>query len=135
MTPVTQFNYPTQVRFGPGAMGEVPEHLAALGIQRPLLVTDKIVAELPPGQKLASCLANLPLDSALFSGIWGNPVISQVQAGVAAFREHKADGIVALGGGASMDVAKIIALVESDQYLQRQIFVQICEKMLLEEAK
>jgi len=111
MTTVTQFNYPTQVRFGPGAMGEVPEHLAALGIQRPLLVTDKIVAELPPGQELASCLANLPLDSALFSGIWGNPVITQVQAGVAAFREHKADGIVALGGGASMDVAKIIALM------------------------
>jgi len=47
----------------------------------------------------------------VFSGIWGNPVKSQVTAGVSAFNAHRADAIVALGGGAAIDVAKAIALM------------------------
>src|SRR5690606_15261285 len=51
------------------------------------------------------------LKPAVFSEIWGNPVKSQVAAGVQAFRDHKADAIVGLGGGAALDVAKAIALM------------------------
>src|SRR3954464_1855107 len=51
------------------------------------------------------------LASAVFSGIWGNPVKSQVTAGVEAYRAHRADAIVAIGGGAAIDVAKAIALM------------------------
>ena len=51
------------------------------------------------------------LEPALFSDIAGNPVESSVTAGVAAYRAHKADGIIGLGGGAALDVAKAIALM------------------------
>jgi alcohol dehydrogenase class IV len=47
----------------------------------------------------------------VFSGIWGNPVKSQVLAGVDAFRAHRADSIVGLGGGAALDVAKAILVM------------------------
>jgi len=51
------------------------------------------------------------MDVAVYSDIWGNPVKSQVAGGVAAFREHRADAIIGLGGGAALDVAKAIALM------------------------
>ena len=47
----------------------------------------------------------------MFAGVWGNPIESQVTAGVAAYRAHAADAIVAVGGGAAIDVAKAIALM------------------------
>ena len=51
------------------------------------------------------------LDSAVFSGIWGNPVRSQVAAGAEAFRAHAADSVIGVGGGAALDVAKAVALM------------------------
>ncbi|MEO2146844.1 MAG: iron-containing alcohol dehydrogenase, partial [bacterium] len=110
MSDITQFNYPTPIRFGAGVVSELPQQLETLGSKRPLLVTDKILAQLPIGLALRETLEQSAFESAVFSEIWGNPVISQVEQGLAAFREHQADAIVAMGGGASLDVAKIIAL-------------------------
>jgi hypothetical protein len=53
------------------------------------------------------------LNPGLFASIWGNPVKSQVTAGVVAYRSHDADCIVALGGGAAIDVAKAVCLMVS----------------------
>ena len=79
------------------------------GIKRPLIVTDRGIAPLP---LLKSFLADLAgLEVAVYSEIWGNPVKSQVDGGVAAFRAHRADAVIGLGGGAALDVAKAIALM------------------------
>ena len=48
---------------------------------------------------------------AVFSEIFGNPVRSQVMAGAAAFKAHRADAVIGVGGGAALDVAKAIALM------------------------
>ncbi|WP_017299844.1 iron-containing alcohol dehydrogenase [Nodosilinea nodulosa] len=103
------YNFPTRIRFGPGARHELTAELTTLGIQRVLIVTDKDVAQLPWFPALEESL--IAFDSATFSGVWGNPVVSQVNAGVEAWKAHQADGIVAVGGGAPMDVAKAIALM------------------------
>lgn len=117
LSSLSTYNFPTKIRFGAGASGELAESLKALGIQRPLLVTDRDVVQLPWLAKIEDSLKALEGDLegvfqlATFSDVWGNPVVSQVTAGVAAYAAHNADGIVAVGGGAPMDVAKAIALM------------------------
>jgi hypothetical protein len=105
----TTISFPTTIHFGPGARKLVGEHLRAHGKKRPLLVTDGGVAALPLLKTVTSELSGLKV--AVYSGIWGNPVKSQVDGGVAAFKAHKADSIIGLGGGAALDVAKAIALM------------------------
>ncbi|HEY0706291.1 MAG TPA: iron-containing alcohol dehydrogenase, partial [Polyangia bacterium] len=108
---IHQYNFPTRIQFGPGASALVPEALKEAGKSRPLIVTDKGLAPLPPVVDNAALCKKAGLAVEVFSGIWGNPVKSQVTAGVEAFRAHKADAIVAIGGGAAIDVAKAIAVM------------------------
>ena len=106
---IERFAFPTAIHFGPGARKLVAGHLGAQGLERPLIVTDRGIAPLP---LLAKFIADLHgLDVAVYSDIWGNPVKSQVDNGVAAFHKHRADSIIGLGGGAALDVAKAIALM------------------------
>src|SRR6185369_14009722 len=79
--------------------------------KRPLIVTDRGLAPLAPVTETLARLNGEGLSGAVFSGVWGNPVKSQVTAGVAAFREHGADSIIGLGGGAAIDVAKAILVM------------------------
>ena len=108
---IHQYNFPTRVHFGAGAVKLLPTALKELGVTRPLIVTDRGLAPLAPVTGTRDLLAQAGLPVEVFSGIWGNPVKSQVTAGVAAFNAHRADAIVALGGGAAIDVAKAIALM------------------------
>jgi alcohol dehydrogenase class IV len=108
---IHRFAFPTTIHFGAGARKLVAGHLSAHGLERPLVVTDRGIAPLPLLARFVSDLH--PLDVAVYSEIWGNPVKSQVANGVAAFREHGADSIIGLGGGAALDVAKAIALMAS----------------------
>src|SRR5437868_13125138 len=106
---IHRFAFPTTIHFGAGARALVVEHLKAQGIKRPLIVTDRGIAPLP---MLKSFIADLPgLDVGVFSDIWGNPVRSQVDQGVAAYKPHRADAVIGLGGGAALDVAKAVALM------------------------
>ncbi len=106
---IYRFAFPTTIHFGAGARQLVAEHLGAQGLERPLIITDRGIAPLPLLPKFVRDLHGL--DVAIYSEIWGNPVKSQVENGVAAFRRHRADSIIGLGGGAALDVAKAIALM------------------------
>ena len=106
---IHRFAFPTDIHFGPGARREAAAYLAAQGCKRPLIVTDKGVAALPLLGEFKSTLQGLAVE--VFAGVAGNPVTSQVDAGVAAFRQHRADAVIGLGGGAALDVAKAVALM------------------------
>jgi alcohol dehydrogenase class IV len=108
---IVQFSFPTRIQSGPGAVGLVGGALLEAGKKRPLIVTDRGLAPLAPVTETEQKLAGAGLDVAVFSGIWGNPVKSQVLAGTGAFRAHRADSIVGLGGGAALDVAKAILVM------------------------
>ncbi|HET9931582.1 MAG TPA: iron-containing alcohol dehydrogenase [Polyangiaceae bacterium] len=109
--PIHQYNFPTKIHYGPGALEMLPDVLKSAGKSRPLIVTDRGLAMLPPVLEASALLKRANLEHTVFSGVWGNPVKSQVSAGVEAFRSHGADAIVGLGGGAALDVAKAIALM------------------------
>lgn len=108
---VVQFNFPTPIKYGPGATKHLPETLREFGVARPLIVTDKGIAALPPVTGTARLLKDAGLAVEVFSGVWGNPTVSQAEAGAAAYAAHRADGIVAIGGGAALDVAKCVAVL------------------------
>ncbi|NER83197.1 MAG: iron-containing alcohol dehydrogenase [Leptolyngbya sp. SIO1D8] len=109
VSPVHTYSFPTKIHFGAGSRSMLPDTLATLGLQRPLVVSDRDVSQLPWFPALVDLLGDFKVST--FSGVWGNPVVSQVDAGLVVYREHQADGIVAVGGGAPMDVAKAIALM------------------------
>lgn len=108
---ITRFSFPTTIHFGPGARRLAGRHLLEHGVRRPLLVTDRGLAALPMTGEFMSDLRSAGLAPSLFGGVHGNPTARQVMAGAAAFREHGADAVIGFGGGAALDVAKVVGLV------------------------
>lgn len=106
-----QFSFPTAITFGPGARHHVAEHLSGVAVRRPLIVTDRGIASLPFVAEFAAELQRAGLKANVFGGVFGNPTASQVASGAAAYREHQADSVIGLGGGAALDVAKAVALM------------------------
>ena len=107
---ITSWNYPTSVRFGAGAIAELPEACRSLGMQNPLLVTDAMLAKLDIAAKTLQTVKTLA-STAPSSGHLPCPVGQDVDKGVAVLRAGGHDGVIAFGGGAAMDVAKAIALM------------------------
>lgn len=107
----------TQVRFDFGAVELLPKELRSRGIKRPMLVTDAGL--------IASGLAErvrglMPEDSALYSDLTANPAAEDVDAAVRVYREHGCDGLVALGGGSAIDLAKGISVMATHEGMLRE---------------
>ena len=110
---ISRFSFPTAIRFGPGARKETGDHLRQQGCTRPLIVTDRALGALPVLAEFKSHLAGL--DVAVFDSVFGNPTASQVMAGALAFKAHRADCVIGFGGGAALDVAKVVGIVATHE--------------------
>jgi alcohol dehydrogenase class IV len=110
---LANFSFPTAIAFGPGVRKEVARHLQEQGLKRPLLVTDRALAALPVLAEFQSHLQGL--DVSVYSGVAGNPTASQVMAGAEAYRAHGADCVIGFGGGAALDVAKVVGLAATHE--------------------
>ena len=100
--------YLTTIDFDFGAIKNLKGAVDALGIKKPLLVTDAGVQGTGLAAKIHEQLDGLPLE--IFADTPPNPTEEAVLAGVAAYQAAGCDGIVALGGGSPMDLAKGVAL-------------------------
>ena len=107
---IRQYNFPTTIRFGAGAVNELAPHLKEKGLTRPLIVTDPNVAELDFFKKIVTDITAKGISVEVFSGIHKNPVKSDVLQGGDLYKWFQRDSIIGLGGGAAMDVARAIAL-------------------------
>ena len=110
---ITSFSFPTAIKFGAGARKLVAAHLLENGLKRPLVVTDKALGALPVLAEFKTHLAGL--DVAVFSGVFGNPTCSQVMDGAAAYQAHGADCVIGFGGGAALDVAKVVGVAATHE--------------------
>ncbi|HKS38903.1 MAG TPA: iron-containing alcohol dehydrogenase [Verrucomicrobiae bacterium] len=105
---ITSFSFPTTTLFGAGALKELAPRLAALGIGRPLVVTDQGLVGTGAFRALAEVLGEVQRDHAWFvySGVHANPVENDVREAAAMFRTHGCDGVIGFGGGSPLDVGK-----------------------------
>jgi len=104
------WGYPNTVWFGNGRIKELPKACKILSIKKPLFVTDKDLAKTKMVEEAleANKRANLP--TIIFSDLKGNPLGSNVKKGVDVFKNGNHDGVIAFGGGSSLDVGKSIVL-------------------------
>ncbi|MEP7155220.1 MAG: iron-containing alcohol dehydrogenase [Betaproteobacteria bacterium] len=102
--------YLTQIQFDFGAVKLLADECARISIKRPLVVTDKgVVAAGVAEQALAAIKDKLPF--AVFDETPGNPTEAMVLKALDTYRAHGADGLIAVGGGSSMDLAKGVAIL------------------------
>ena len=107
---IYQYNFPTIIRFGAGAVSELGDYLIKNNLSRPLIVTDPTVAQLGFFKTIVSDLQKKNLSVEVFHDIHKNPVKSDVYKGTDAFDQTKRDSIIGIGGGAALDVARAIVL-------------------------
>ncbi|MGA0610998.1 iron-containing alcohol dehydrogenase [Caldimonas sp. KR1-144] len=100
--------YLTQIQFDFGAVRLLAEECARIGIRRPLVVTDAGVRAAGVLQRALDALTDLPV--AVFDGTPSNPTEAAVRAAREAWDAHRADGLIAVGGGSSIDLAKGLAI-------------------------
>lgn len=111
MSMIANWSYPTSIRFGAGRISELASACHTAGIKRPLLVTDRGLADLPITRNALDRLEATGLGRAIFSEVDPNPNEINLEAGVAAFRAGDHDGVVAFGGGSGLDLGKLIAFM------------------------
>jgi len=114
LTPETlcgNWNYPTSIRFGVGRIAELAEACQAVGIKRPLLVTDPGLAGMAMIRDAVAANEKAGVPTAVFSDLRGNPVAKNVEDGIAVLRAGKHDGVIAFGGGSALDTGKVIAFM------------------------
>lgn len=107
---IRQFNFPTIIRFGAGAVKELPAYLKQNGLSKPLIVTDRVIAELGFFKTIVADLKNAGVSVEVFSNIHKNPVKSDVYKGTEQWDATSRDSIIGIGGGAALDVARSVVL-------------------------
>ncbi|AUQ99654.1 iron-containing alcohol dehydrogenase [Phaeobacter inhibens] len=111
MTLVGNWSYPTAIKFGAGRIRELAEACATAGMKKPLLVTDKGLADLPVTQSTLDILEAAGLGRAMFCEVDPNPNEKNLDAGVAAYKAGDHDGVIAFGGGSGLDLGKMVAFM------------------------
>jgi alcohol dehydrogenase class IV len=110
-SPRANWSYPTAVRFGAGRISELADACKAVGMKRPLLITDRGLAKLPIAAQALGILDAAGLGRAIFSEVDPNPNDVNLAAGLKAFRDGGHDGVVAFGGGSGLDLGKCVAFM------------------------
>jgi 4-hydroxybutyrate dehydrogenase len=110
---MARIQYITQIDIDFGAVALLAGECERIGIRRPLVVTDAGVRAAGVLQPALDALAALPCT--VFDGTPSNPTEAAVRAAVAAWQAGRCDGLVAVGGGSSIDLAKGVAIAATHE--------------------
>lgn len=104
--------YLTRIEFEAGSLQRLPALLAELGIKRPLIVTDQGLVRIGLLQRVQAMLSG---SVEVFDGTPANPTEAAATAAHALYRSGNCDGIVGIGGGSSIDLAKAVRLLSGHE--------------------
>ncbi|MHC4584199.1 MAG: iron-containing alcohol dehydrogenase [Planctomycetota bacterium] len=111
MTDISQFRFPTDIRFGIGARSLLGEFARKYKISRPLLVTDSGLLQTEAFALIEEQMKIIwPGTFAQFTDVHPNPTDDDVEGALSAYLQGKCDGVVGLGGGSALDVARALRL-------------------------
>ena len=105
------WNYPTTMWVGENRINDIAIACEGLGITKPLLVTDKGLAETEIVKNTLLILKEKNISTKLYSNVVGNPTGNNVNEGVESFKKNNCDGVIAFGGGSGLDVGKAVAFM------------------------
>ncbi len=113
MVPFQAYQTPTAFKHGLGVLENLAEEVKALGIKRPMLVTDPGIVKAGIADEAAGVLKRGGVSFVMFDQVEANPPVELVDRGAVFFQQEGCDGLIGLGGGSSMDTAKAIGVVAS----------------------
>ena len=96
---------------GAGAVKSIVDELSARGLKKPIVFSDPDLIRFGVTKKVTDLLDKAKVKYAVYSEIKPNPTIENVKNGVKAAKAAKADCIIAIGGGSSMDTAKGVGII------------------------
>lgn len=110
MQKVTEFQIPTVMKHGIGAITRLGDEVKNLGISKPLVVTDRGVLNAGVLKPVEKSLQNSNIEYQVYDGVVADPCIEVVAGGTEKYKKYGCDGLIAVGGGSSMDTAKAIGV-------------------------
>ncbi|MFC1633444.1 iron-containing alcohol dehydrogenase [Planctomycetota bacterium] len=111
MVEISQFRFPTDIRFGVGSRSVLAEFAQKYTVGRPLLVTDSGLTETEAFRLVADEMDRVwPGAFVKFTGVHSNPTDQDVEDAWNAYAQGDCDGVVGLGGGSALDAAKALRL-------------------------
>lgn len=111
MNTIWQFATAANIRFGRGCSDLLSSELQRFKVERPMVITDKTIANLPSVAPLLQSLQRSFTHLTVFDGCVPEPPIETAEAAIAMGTASHVDGIVALGGGSNLDIGKMVATV------------------------
>ena len=105
---MNQYNFPTVLFYGADALKDLAPAIQKRGLKSLLLVTDPGLVQIGLGDTVKRTLSSSGLNIEIFDNVHPNPIEEDVTTGVEMYKSGGFDGIIALGGGSAMDVAKTI---------------------------
>jgi len=112
---IAEFGFPTNILFGSGALGRVPDFLSEQKSVRPLIVTDAGFISTAAFKQAVDVFTDAGVMFQLFSHISPNPMDTEIEAAAVCFKDNLCDSIIGLGGGSAMDAAKALAVLAVNQ--------------------
>jgi alcohol dehydrogenase class IV len=114
-TPFLFFSTP-ELFEGPGSSLKLCEHIAKTGVKNLLVVTDSMLVKIGLLNPMLEKLKQLGVSYVVYDGVQPNPTIEQIENGLAILKQNSCTAILAIGGGSSIDAAKVIAARARNPY-------------------
>jgi len=115
MLAVREFRVPSLILTGSGASQQVGEQCSKRGLQKGLIVTDKTIRSSGIVPQIEQALSQSGIAYSIYDGVATEPVIEFVEEGLEMYRRDGCDFVLAVGGGSSIDTAKAIAVMTTNE--------------------